>query len=108
MRVRWLLPALAAAASVVAAPALASTDAAWAQMRAEAIGACLAAGRTALENKGRLSAVVSPFGTEAHALVRVTQVVGKRSNVYVCVMDKASRRAFFDPAPLATWRQPGS
>lgn len=105
---RLLLPALAAAASVAAGPALASTDAAWAQMRAEAMGACLAAARTALEGRGRLSAVVSPFGTEAHALVRITQVVGKRSNIHICVMDKASRRAFFDPAPLATWRQPGS
>lgn len=105
---RWLIPTLAAAASVVAAPALASTDAAWAQMRAEAMGACLAAARSALANKGRLSAVVSPFGTEAHALVRITQVVGKRSNVYICVMDKASRQAFFDPAPLAGWRQPGA
>jgi hypothetical protein len=96
-----------AAAALLPATAAAATPDAWAAMRAEAARLCTEAARQVLGPGGRVSVVVSPQGTEAHALARVTHVVGKRSAVHVCVMDKRTRAASFDPAPIDSWRSAG-
>jgi hypothetical protein len=93
--------------AIAPSAAHASSDAAWAAFRTETSRACLAAAQRVLGARGRLTAVVSPQGTEAHGLARVTHVVGKKSTAYVCVMDKRTKVGSLDPAPIADWRTAG-
>lgn len=84
MRLPILLLALAAT------PALASTDEAWAEFRADVEKACTALapaeGETAIE--------VNPFGSESYgAALLITTLPDGGADRYVCIYDKQSKKA---------------
>ncbi|MGQ0564085.1 MAG: hypothetical protein ACT4OK_03310 [Gemmobacter sp.] len=85
------LLALALAAVVpFAPPALASSEDAWAQFRAEVEAACLAI----LEEPGEITVEVNPFGSQSFGAAIVTATSeGMGTQRMICIYDKATRAA---------------
>lgn len=74
--------------TLVSAPALASSEAAWEAFAATVEVACLQATRGMIENA---KAVIDPFGSASFGLAIVTgETGGGRTAAIVCVFDKAS------------------
>ena len=74
---------------LVAGPAFASSDDAWAAFATEVEDACLAATGNALLDA---SAIVDPFGSESYGMAIVTgRTANDRSARMICVMDKETR-----------------
>jgi hypothetical protein len=78
------------ALALLAAPALASTDAEWQAFRAAVEGACLGI----LEEPGEIVIEVNPFGSASYgaALITVTSE-GMGTDRMLCIYDKASKAA---------------
>lgn len=83
---------LAAATLFLAAPALASSDDAWAEFAAKVKEKCLAASAGMLEKPG---IAVDPFGTESYGVAVLSgKPKGAAGTVtYLCVMDKKTEAA---------------
>lgn len=87
-----LFPVFASLAVIAATPALASSDAAWEEFRAEVETACKALAE--VPEGGKLLIEVSPQGSESYGTALVT--VGLKdggADRMICVMDKKSRKA---------------
>ena len=88
MRLSVLLPALLTA--LAASPALASSDEAWAEFRADVEKACTALAPT----DGETAIEVNPFGSDSYgAALLITTLPDGSADRYVCVYDKQAKTA---------------
>lgn len=96
------LPILLLLAS--AAPALASSDDAWEEFRAEVRTTCAALAPT----EGETAIEVNPFGSESYGTaLMITTLPDGGADRYVCIFDKQSKKAeisgaFADPEDEVT------
>ena len=89
MRLPILLIALAASPAV-ALPALASSDEAWTQFRADVEKACTALAPT----EGETAIEINPFGSEHYgAALLITTLPDGGADRYVCIYDKKAQTA---------------
>lgn len=79
----------AALALLLPMPALASTDAEWEAFRKQVETACLGL----LEDPGKITIEVDPFGTQTFGVALISVVNDAWSARYICVMDKATGAA---------------
>ena len=89
MRLPILLIALAASPAL-ALPALASSDEAWTQFRADVEKACTALAPT----EGETAIEINPFGSENYgAALLITTLADGGADRYVCIYDKKAGTA---------------
>ena len=74
----------------LAAPALGSSDDAWAEFRAQVEEACRA---QLAEVSGEASIVVNPFGSESYGAAVVSVASGSGSDRMICIYSKATGTA---------------
>lgn len=88
---------------VLAAPALASSEDAWEEFRAEVHDSCAAL----IPDQGETVIEVNPFGSERFgAALLITTLPDGGADRYVCIYDKAAKTAeltapFTPPEPIA-------
>jgi hypothetical protein len=75
-------------ALLIASPALASSDDAWAEFRTEVQTAC-----TALVEGGNPVVEVNPFGSETYGAAIVTVAAGTGAERFVCIYNKQTKAA---------------
>lgn len=102
------LPRLSAAAlaMLIALPAAASSDDAWAAFRTEVEAAC----RALLTQPGEPQVEVEPFGSQSYGVALITLALPEGgSERYACIFDKQSRAAeLAGPFPEPTAGTEGS
>ena len=95
---------LAALLALLATPALADSEAAWDEFRAEVEAACRAAVEGLGQAGGAVAVEVNPFGSEHYGVALVTLASAAGTDRLACVLDKATGAAeitapFLPPAP---------
>jgi hypothetical protein len=80
---------LALLAVLLAAPAHASTEEAWAEMRADIAAKC----RALLPREATAAIEVNPFGSESYGAAVVTRQEGDGVERMVCIYDKRTQAA---------------
>ncbi|PZR00079.1 MAG: hypothetical protein DI533_05590 [Cereibacter sphaeroides] len=80
---------LFALAALIASPAFASSDDAWAQFRVDVGAACLAL----VQGPGTATIEVNNFGSESYGVALVTLTSTEGQDRMVCIYDKASKKA---------------
>lgn len=76
--------------ALTATPALASSDAAWEEFRAEVEKACTALAPT----EGETAIEINPFGSESYgAALLITTLPDGGADRYVCIYDKQAKTA---------------
>ncbi|MDT1061763.1 hypothetical protein RM190_07825 [Paracoccus sp. CPCC 101403] len=77
-------------ATLAATPALASSEEAWTEFRAEVEKACTALAPT----EGETAMEVNPFGSESYgAALLITTLADGGADRYVCIYDKQTKKA---------------
>ena len=80
---------IALLAVLLAAPAQASTEEAWAEMRADVAAKC----RALLPEGATATVEINPFGSESYGAAVVTLQEGDRVERMVCIYDKRTQAA---------------
>lgn len=76
--------------ALIATPALASSDAAWEEFRADVEQACTALAPT----EGETAIEINPFGSESYgAALLITTLPDGGADRYVCIYDKQAKTA---------------